>query len=113
MIYGLGWVNAIKGMGIFRRRSRFDAQTEHYEVSLWQRLREDFSQSSDVIERLGAWLGDSRGRLALFGVVTILAVLGLLLLSILLFGAPSGVDKEFTPVGLVGVVPVGTVGGVG
>lgn len=100
---------AIEGMGIFRKRSRYSSQLEDNDFSLWQRFREDFSQSSDLIERLGTWMGDSRGRLALFGVLTILAVVALMLVSILLFGAPTGSDKEFVPVSSAHIVPGGTV----
>ena len=69
---------AIEGMGIFRKRSRYSSQLEDNDFSLWQRFREDFSQPSDLIERLGTWMGDSRGRLALFGVLTILEVMALI-----------------------------------
>lgn len=96
-------------MGIFRKRSRSSSQLEDNDFSLWQRFREDFSQSSDLIERLGAWLGDSRGRLALFGLLTILAVVALMLVSILLFGVPQGAEKEFVQVGAGISVPFGTV----
>lgn len=85
-------------MGIFRRRSRYSSQTDFDDVSLLQRLREDFSQSSELVERLGAWIGDSRGRLAAFGLLTFLMVVGFLLVTILIFGAPKGVEKEFKDV---------------
>ncbi|MFW0168755.1 hypothetical protein [Rothia sp. P4278] len=85
-------------MGIFRRRSRYSSQTDSDDVSLLQRFREDFSQSSELVERLGAWIGDSRGRIAIFGLLTFLLVVGFLLVTILIFGMPSGVEKDFKDV---------------
>lgn len=86
-------------MGIFRR-SRHSSQTDFDDVSLWQRLREDFSQSSELMERINAWIGNSRARLALLGVITILLVVVFFLLTTLFFGTPAGVEKDFQQVGL-------------
>lgn len=85
-------------MSIFRRRSKFSSQTDFDDVSLVQRLREDLSQSSEWVERFGAWIGDSRARIALVGGATILALLLFWFITILLFGTPGGVDREFTNV---------------
>ena len=88
----------IQGMSIFRRRSKFSSQTDFDDVSLMQRLREDLSQSSEWVERFALWIGDSRARIALVGAATILALLLFWFITILLFGTPGDVDREFTAV---------------